>query len=131
MRLNPDCVRDILLYIEENTDYSNYLEFPRNPKYLNIPYLKKYNPEEVLYHFSLSLDYGYIKTIRGSSASYFIDRLTPLGHEFIENIRKESNWNKTKIVAKELGISSLGALKEIAVNIVSAIIASKFNKWML
>lgn len=127
MRLNPDCIRDILLYIEENTTYNGYLEFPISVNSFEIDFFKNYSPDVVIYHFHLCQDYGYIKTNRGSNLYKFVERLTPLGHEFLENIRLDTTWNKTKDTAKKLGVSSLNGLKDIAVQVISNVISNKFK----
>jgi hypothetical protein len=47
MRLKPDCVRDILFTIEENTGYTKIMNYPKEGNY---PLLQKYSEEEVRYH---------------------------------------------------------------------------------
>ncbi len=49
MKLNPDCVRAILLTIEENSSYKSFLQFgAENLSY--FPHLTEYSLDEVLYH---------------------------------------------------------------------------------
>ena len=118
MRLNPDCIRDILLTVEENTGYSKFMEYPKS-----YPLLKPYSDEEVLYHIKqcemsnlLTKVHYYI----GGGCS--IQDLTPGGHEFLANIRLDTNWNKTKDIAKTVGSTSLNAITEIASTVITNII---------
>jgi len=55
-----------------------------------------------------------------------IKDLTPKGHEFLSNIRKDTNWNKTKELAEKIGSTSLQVLVSVASQVVSALIKSQF-----
>ena len=48
MRLNPDCIRDILLTVEANTDYSNDWDFDADC--IKQKPLNRYTYDEVIYH---------------------------------------------------------------------------------
>ena len=47
MRLNPDCIRDILLTVEENTGYRESMLYESNQEFAR---LKKYSEDVVRYH---------------------------------------------------------------------------------
>lgn len=51
-----------------------------------------------------------------------ISDLSPEGHEFLNNIRDDTNWHKTKEVAGKIGSFSLNMLSQIATNIVTSLI---------
>lgn len=53
-----------------------------------------------------------------------INGLTYQGHEFLNSIRENKTWSKTKDVAKQAGIFSLKMLGEIAQNVASAAITA-------
>ena len=53
--------------------------------------------------------------------------LSPSAHEFLANIRKDTNWNKTKSIAKTVGSFSITALKEISVQVIASAISANFN----
>lgn len=36
MKLNPDCIRDILLTVEDTTDLNNWLNYPKRRIYLTV-----------------------------------------------------------------------------------------------
>lgn len=124
MKLNPDCIRDILLTVENN-EFGGYFTLTslRNK-------LSQYSIEE-LHYCCLKLneaDYLDLITapmmrthIPGIKAIY---DLTFEGHEFLEDIKSDSNWNKTKDIAKKVGSFSLNTLKDISVEVISSVINS-------
>lgn len=121
MKLNPDCVRDILLSIEEATSMEADFEYEegREP----AERLKKYEPSEVIYHFrqcKLS-DYLY-NPVMDNFGGCFASDLTPSGHEFLADIRSNSVWSKTKETSEKVGADSIRAIKDIAVKVVAGLI---------
>ena len=124
MRLNPDCIRDILFYIEDSTDYQLWTSFPRNTRDFNIQLKNNYPSNEILYHLELCEEYGYIVTPDKQPMSEIqVKRLSVSGHEFLENIRQDTNWNKTKEVAKNAGSTSIEILSNIASNLATVLIS--------
>ena len=124
MKLNNDCIRDILLTVE-SLEYNSCYTVEKLHEHL-----PDYSYDELQYHCSKLLDAKLINAvtinIRGFLApqiSKIID-LTYSGHQFLENIRSETTWNKTKEIAKSIGSESLHALKDIAVGIVSSAVHS-------
>ena len=122
MKLNPDCIRDILLAIEEITDGITSFEYDR---YGCIPdKLKKYSHEEILYHCRQCSMAGLVFNMKyfENGNCFLIEDLSPAGHEFLADIRSESVWGKTKEISKKLGVGSLRSLAEIAVSVVTEIV---------
>lgn len=125
MRLNPDCIRDILLEIETIPDNKHYYNFNPDSCSCNLP---QYNYLEITYHLRQCDLYGYLY-----KPSFYMDNtcsvmdLTPKAHEFLANIREDTNWNKVKAIAKKVGCNSLDALMQISVNVVSELIQSHFH----
>lgn len=141
MRLNIDCVRDILLCIEDlvtptkvasfiDIDLSHKIaialeEAPRQPTSYQKLLLKKYSNEELIYHLKYSIKADLIEPYDSNSQEeIIIENLTPKGHEFIENIRYDSVFEKTKSICKELGVKSLSSVVQISENVISEIIKS-------
>lgn len=122
MKLNSDCIRDILITIESIEYGSSYTV----KKLQEI--LPSYSYEELQYHCLQLLDADLIKVIsipvRGCNTpqiSNIID-LTFSGHQFLADIRSDTTWNKTKEIAKSIGSESLHALKDIAISVVTSAI---------
>lgn len=124
MKLNPDCIRDILLTVEDNSTIDSGIQYPDD----SLELLSKYEPDEVLYHIKqCELSYLVTKVERFVGGSCYILDLSPSGHEFLANIRSDNNWNKTKSIAKTVGSQSLSAIKDIATGVISELIKSQFN----
>ena len=127
MRLNPDCIRDILFAIEDLSTPNSLL---LSSQITGTKFLNKYSHDEILYHLQ-QLDWsGFIvtpnrnKTIDGL---FFINDLSPAGHEFISNIRKDNNWNKVKSISKEVGSETLSSIKSMAENVISSAIKASMG----
>lgn len=124
MKLNPDCIRDILLSIEDSADFMNCFEY-RIDEAEGIPNrLAKYSHDEIIYHIRQCSMSNLITT-----PSYYdggdcicIQDLTPSGHQFIANIRSDTVWNNTKTLASKIGSYSLDVLTNIAVGVLTQMI---------
>lgn len=120
MKLNSNCVRDILIAIEDST---NFQEAVNNNQLEALDVLRPYTSEEILYHLrqlswaGLIQDFNYY-----ADGGYSILDLSPKGHEFLNNIRSDENWNRTKNLASKVGSHSLSALQQIASGVISATI---------
>jgi hypothetical protein len=44
-------------------------------------------------------------------------RITSQGHDFLEAIRSETIWSKTKEISRDLGGTTLGMVREIALSL--------------
>lgn len=127
MRLNSDCVRDILLTIESECDFHNEMNYEKEEK--TLQQLSKYSHEEIIYHIrqcelsKLILGVTYCD----GGSSIFISDLSPEGHKFLANIREETVWNGVKSIAKKVGSTSLPALTQIASNVVTELIKAQFG----
>ena len=121
MKLNPDCIRDVLVAVESVTTLNQSILF--NPDSLPND-LSSYPPEVVMYHVKQCELSG----LFGGQVSWFLNGaclvpyLSPSGHQFLSDIRNDSNWNKTKEIAKNVGSESLSAIKDIAAGIISSLI---------
>ena len=125
MKLNPDCIRDILIYVEDNTDLSRSLSF----SFDFVPEeLSKYTFSEISYHVKQAeLSELLLVSSWYLDGGFLIKYLLPDGHQFLANIREDNNWNKTKDIAKSVGSNSLDSLKQIATSVITALIQAKLN----
>lgn len=124
MKLNPDCIRDILLVIEEKTSYSNSWDWDFDK--FDEPTLNAYSQEEIMYHILQCKKAGLIDGCEfycGYDAGTISD-LSPSGHQFLADIRSESVWNKTKDISQNIGSNSLDVLKQISAGVLTALIQS-------
>ena len=127
MKLNPDCIRDILLIVEENSDFLHATEYKYGSQ--EFQRLNAYSKEEVAYHImqceKSELIYGVAFYGCGDSAD--IRDLTPKGHEFLANIRENRIWNGVKSISEKIGSASLDAITQIASNVVTELIKAQFG----
>lgn len=126
MRLNPDCVRDILLSVEEICDYHNVFDYYENNTEFN---LANYSHEEIIYHIKQCELSGLIMNVRyyDGATHICIGDLAPSGHQFLANIRKATVWNGVKYIAEKVGSTSLSVLTQIAANVVTELIKAQFG----
>lgn len=125
MKLNPDCVRDILLTVEEKTGYKNPLYICKDEPF--PLYMSKYDFETLAYHINQCyLANLLIKGTGQLGVQFSIGDLTPYGHEFIANIRKDTNWNKVKETTAKIGSNSLNIITQIASSVIAEIARSQF-----
>lgn len=122
MKLNLDCIRDILLTVE-NAKYEEQLSFDklheRLPKY----------SEEDLHYCLIKLDEaGLLEVVtipvmrQHLPGIKSVHNLTFYGHEFLENIKSDNAWNKTKSIAAKVGSYSFNAIRDISIGVISEII---------
>lgn len=136
MKLNPDCVRDVLLYLEENLtliddDYSVKIEHKDISLTSIIEELtkdEKYKVDEIKYSVEKLLGIGFISSKRiniGANKSIIscpISDITWDGHQFLNTIRPKTIWNATKEKAKQFGGMSIGTLSMLATELTKAVI---------
>ncbi len=119
MKLDPNCVRDILIAVEENTGYS--VEFVYPTQLDKAPALAKYEKDVVRYHIQQCEMNGLIIILeRDYSGTFHILDLTPKGHEFLANIRSDNIWADVKTISSKVGSASLSTLIQIATSVITA-----------
>lgn len=119
MKIDNECVRDILFTIEEETNFDKgCLMIGAANKYKK---LEKYKEQgRVLYHVRHLAMKGMIYLPDKSIPNTY--DLTPEGHEFLANIREDNNWKKIKNVSSNIGFASLKAVSAIAEGVATAAI---------
>lgn len=125
MQLNPDCIRDILLDLEDKTSFKSEVIYNSS----NIPTIfPNYKPEEIYYHLrQCNLDGLLFNARQTIDGSCFIADLTPKAHDFLANIHSDNLWDNVKEVSAKVGTKSLSAIVQIASNIVTCIIKSQLG----
>lgn len=130
MKLDHDCVRDILLWLEENCQFAG----PQRPKTVVQELSSKYEASQIKYCIQLLTQIGYINggiTIAPAGPGHVvvephdIQNLTWEGHEYLDTIRDSTVWEKTKDVASSLKSVSLRTMGTIASQIVIGLIKQK------
>ena len=129
MKLDPDCIRDVLLYLEENLKIENGHKFSQISFEQLKEALSQYNEEDVFYSVYNLHQICYIEgniNTTSNNRIFFCDinNITWEGHQFLNTIRPKSVWVATKKGAEKLGIMSIHALSTIAMKVAEAAVTN-------
>lgn len=118
MKLDQDCVRQLLLAMEEHLGVKDEVFLPR----FHESYLSEYSFDEVLYtsirlHEANLIEAKPIK-FEGFIQDFALKGITYEGHEFLQNIRDPKIWKKTKKSVSKLSSVSLKVLLSVAEKLV-------------
>ncbi len=110
MKLNNECVRDLLIYLEDNLNYHERL-------YVKDVQLKDYSINELSYTVERLKEANFLNTFGGIYSKYnlplSIDSITYQGHQFLDSIRDENIWADAKSKIKVVASVTLPILQEI------------------
>ena len=143
MKLNLDCIRQILLCVEEHTGLRKACFFIDSgleeseimignspipfPDY-QCKLLENFSNDELIYHLNYCVESNLLTTNESCGLyQIFIMDLTPKGHDFLENIRDNRVWSNVKDVASKIGSKSLESIIQISSNVISQLIKSQFG----
>jgi hypothetical protein len=122
VKLNPDCIRDILITVE-NSEFGSHMTLEKL-----CEKLPNYTRDEIHYCCIKLNEAGMLEVLivqmmrQTMPGIKTINDLTFEGHEFLADIKSDNAWNKTKSIAKNIGSFSIHALKDISVGVVSELI---------
>ena len=125
MQLNHDCVRDVLLHIEENLEYGYYMNIADVE-------LKNYSREELLYTSDKLLEAGYLIGDRMNFLGSALPgiRITSIswdGHQFLDNIRDDGIWKDTKNILSKFSSVSLSFVGNIASQVITSLVQKQLG----
>lgn len=133
MKLDPNCVRDVLLFLEAQPYVKKNMDgdIEIDAVWLGqiSEKLTRY-PEEVIYYALSKLHEGeYIDMTELWADDHLsiccVNFITYNGHTFLEQIKPEPIWEKTIRIAAKLGIHSLPILGDISGGLAGALICTK------
>ena len=120
MKLNPNCIRDILLYLEENLELSSKLEYILIDVHTIADALSYPLPEVVNTLVVLNeAGFLYVSTDYAGNKIIMCDvvRLTYKGYQFLETIRPKTIWEKVIGICTKFGSFSLDFIARVATQI--------------
>ena len=123
MRLDHDCVRNFLLYLEEN------LEIDQKPVDVRNIHLKRYSENDIRYAAKKLSEAGYIKVMMhpyDNEIEIYVQEITWEGHKFLDTIRDNEVWRKTKGFLAKFASVSLSFTADVA----SQVIVSMLSQYM-
>lgn len=125
MRLDIECVRDVLLEFEQ-LPIGRYTlnDFPDS--------ISKHSENEVIYTLVKLQEAGYIsaeicRMESGHPDFLGIFEITFSGHQFLETIRDNRVWSKTKIVADKVGTKAFDFISKIASTVIAELIKTQLT----
>lgn len=128
MKLNQDCVRQVLLDIESNLDVP-----PQFQDYKNVISPKtfdKYGDDDVVYSLLKLKEAGYIdaeETYASNQLYWFnISSITWDGHKFLDNVRDPKAWKMAKSALSHLESVSIDLVSQTASAVISNLISKNF-----
>lgn len=125
MKLNHDCIRDILLFTEDLPPD----EVAIDDQIYESDRLKKYSKDEIIYAITrlgdndAKLIKGYVKISGDVPYITCISSLTFEGHKYLDNIRDSKVWSESKKISSKLSSVSI----DVMVNIASKVMLKMLN----
>jgi len=114
MKLNPDCIRGLLLVLEEQPRQINA------PTVIKDPTLSDYSRADVEYALEKLIEAGLVNGrthVTKSCIVFTLDSISVTGHKFLDDIRSPKLWSKIKGTASDLGMTSIKSLIPIATKV--------------
>ena len=129
MKLNLDCMREILLTMES----ADYMEDIRQEELIE-KLSDKFTENDVNYSVLKLSEAGFIE----ASFSHFdgavyiisVDDITYDGHQFLSDIRPKTMWEKTKSISEKLAITSVHGTAQIAHMLIDAFIKAEVTAYL-
>lgn len=118
MKRDMELIRKILFKIEETVD--NSAEY-------NLK-IDGYSMDQVAYHCALLFEGGYVHDYKGQNSggaiyTFGVARLTWDGHDFLDKIREDTIWNKTKDTIASKGLPlAFDIVKAVSSGIISGLV---------
>lgn len=123
MKLDHECVRSILLTIEEKHQYGKVL---RLEEILQSERLSDFDEDEIKYVLIKLADAEYISGTPTYGSNQLVDFdcnvLTWSGHQFLDTIRDPEVWKKTKRIASKLTSVSITMLSSIGSQVLTKLL---------
>ena len=122
MQRDMDLVRKILFYIEDN--------YKAGQNWIREIEIDNYSQEEVFEHLKLIYEADLVQEFdyeeyNDGDFFYQIGSLSNKGYDFLDKIRQDTIWNKTKSIIKEKGLPLIiSVIKEVSSKIISDIVAT-------
>lgn len=126
MKLDKDCIRKVLLYIEEHCIFETD-KFGKKKIHIvglhelaESNELSEFDEDNIRYTIVKLMEGDYIKggfIPKDSGLNFKIVQITQLtlrGHDLLDNIKPEPVWNETKGILHKIGDFSLGIMSQVA-----------------
>lgn len=127
MKLNPDCVRDLLIYFEENLNVTVHGFSPMSRLDIFQIFHDEYSYEDLLYSMIQLHESGYIVTDFKpdfNKSTFWLNNvffITPKGHDLLASIYNKEDWKqKVSPILKSIGSISLSVIESVSKGVTEA-----------
>ena len=126
MRLNYDCIRDIMMAVSQLNTYTELSNGKTQLYSVPLSKIKKhslidgrYDIQDIQYSIIKLFELGYFRGTYdqhriGELNWCNIDDITITGHQFLDSIQEDSTWEAVKKHAKKMGAITLKTLAKAA-----------------
>lgn len=112
MELKHDCVRNVMLYLEENLTLRGVITN-------NNIEIKNYSSDDITYTIMKLREAGFIEASKQDYAGIIlIKSITYNGHQFLDTIRDGQVWSETKSKISKIAGVSLPIIQQVASQII-------------
>ncbi len=127
MKLNHDCIRKVLLLLEDmcNISMNNDTYCWKSANISDLcDALPDFDRKDIFYSLFNLEQAGFIDVLSqyadGGVYVYSVNYITFTGHEYLANIKNDNNWKKTKEIGSKVGALSLNIISKIAEGVATA-----------
>lgn len=129
MKLNIECIRDLLLTIEEELVLEELLDAT---DIQDVKRMKKYNQDDITYTALKLKEAGYINFETTYGGDHLFDTIaftsiTWNGHQYLDTIRDNEVWKKTKNIVSTFSSVSATMIENVASNVLTNLISKQMN----
>lgn len=122
MKLNHECVRDLLIYLEDELLFTSNL-------CANDIKISPHESTDIVYAIAKLSESKYIEASQISYSfetmpTYHVQSITWNGHRLLDNIRDDHVWYSTKAIIKQFASVSIGIIEQISHKIIIKMIDS-------
>ncbi len=120
MKLNHDCIRALLIYLEKNLEVkANGLPEGIKLGHIDEDDLSRFSQEDIFYSARKLVEANYIEVANKEVAPrvMIIKEITWNGHDYLDSIRDPKVWHEIKSRTKDLSGIALEVVKCLAIEI--------------
>jgi len=128
MKLNHDCVRSVLLDIEEKHKMGIFLTME---DFIEDSHSSKFSKEDITYSIFKLDEAKFTNTTltwnSGEIVYFSTGSLTWEGHKFLDNIRDNGVWKDTKGVLSKFSSTSISIVSDVASSVILKLVEKQLG----
>lgn len=133
MKLNHECIRDMMLEFEEFIPLDEYLH---KDTMIALPSYKKYGHDTYWYAYEKLIEAEYLNASitaggeEGENYPYIaiVSSITWQGHEFLDTIRDDKIWKDTKSIIGRFSSVSISLIENVATGVLTNLISKQMGQ---